>query len=108
MKLVDNLKFAGWGWVGSAVGIVVVGLVWPLILPGIVRPDHYYGSGPNLVQLMGLAILISSPAALVGGLVGGRLPREGGRTEQRLAAMILGFMASIPFAGYCLLTFSGW
>jgi hypothetical protein len=108
MKIPDALRFAGWGWIGGAVGSTILGLVWPVILPGVVRVGHYYGSGPSILQLLLMAALFEAPAALVGGFIGGRLPREGGRTEQRLAAAIGGLIAAIPFAGYCFWFFSGW
>jgi hypothetical protein len=48
--------------------------------------------------LLGLIILIASPAALVGGIVGGRMLREGGAFEQRVLAALIGGILSMPLS----------
>lgn len=108
MKIPQPLKFALTGWVAGAVAIVGLGLYWPTIFPGIVELDHYYGAGPDLPFIIGLALLIATPGALVGGLIGSRLPKEGGQTEQSIMAAILGAILALPFGCYGLWFFTGW
>lgn len=85
-----------------------MGVIWTVAFPAIVRLDHYYGTGPSVPSLIVLGFLVSSPFTLVAGIVGGRLIREGGRTEQLVAALVLGFLAALPFAGCSFWVFTGW
>jgi acid phosphatase family membrane protein YuiD len=55
-----------------------------------------------------LAIIFGSPAALVGGLIGSRVPKEGGQTEQFIMAAIFGVILALPFACMGLWFFTGW
>ena len=57
--------------------------------------------------ILALILLIVSPAALVGGLVGGRLPKEGGQLGQLIMAAICGIIVAVPLscAGFWV---SGW
>lgn len=108
MKIPRPLAFALTGWVVGAVVIVGVGLYWPTIFPAIVMNQHYYGSGPGLPAIIGMALVFASPAALVGGLIGSRIPREGGRTEQFVMAAIVGVILALPCACMGLWFFTGW
>ena len=45
---------------------------------------------------------------LVGGLIGSRIPREGGQSEQFYMAGIMGIIFSLPFACMILWFFTGW
>jgi len=84
-----------------------LGLAWPIIFPAIVRPEHYYGAGPGLLQIIGITLVIASPAALIGGLIGGHLSIEGGERGQRLIAIIFGIIFSSPFGCGGLWFFTG-
>lgn len=108
MKISRSLAFALTGWAVGAIAVVSVGLYWPTAFPAIVRNDHYYGFGPGLLSIIGLALLISSPGALAGGVIGSRLPREGGQTEQYVMAAIMGVVFALPFACMGLWFFTGW
>jgi hypothetical protein len=108
MKIPRPLVFALTGWVVSAVAIVGVGLIWPAVFPAIIRINHYYGIGPSLLTIIELAIVFASPGGLLGGVVGSRLPREGGRNEQLLMAGIMGIIFALPFACFGLWFFTGW
>ena len=57
--------------------------------------------------ILAVILLIVSPAALVGGLVGGRLPKEGGQLGQLIMAAICGIIVAVPLscAGFWV---SGW
>jgi len=108
LKIRRTLSYALTGWVAGFIGVVGVGLLWPAIFPAIVRNDHYYGDGPSLLFIIGLVLIFASPAALIGGLIGGRIPREGGRNDEFIMAVIFGVLLSIPFTCYGLWFFTGW
>lgn len=108
MKIPRPMTFALTGWMVSVVAIIGVGLYWPTAFPAIVENQHYYGAGPAMPVIIGIVLLIASPAALVGGWVGSRVPREGGATEQHIMAAIMGMIFSLPFACSGLWFFTGW
>jgi len=107
-SITQSLKFALAGWVAGAVAAVGVGFTWPTIFPAIIVVGHYYGAGPSLPTIILFAILIASPGGLAGGIIGSRIPREGGRTEQYLMAGIMGVIISLPFSCLILWLFTGW
>ena len=71
----------------GALATLGLGLLWPTLLPAIVRIEHYYGAGPGLPLILALVLIFASPAALVGGVIGSRLPKEGGQAEQHRDAV---------------------
>ncbi len=103
-----NISYALSGWLAGVVTISVLGFAWQFIFPAIVNVEHYYGAGPGLLAIIGIAILLISPAALVGGLIGGRVSIEGGDMQQRLIAAIFGVVFSIPCGCVTFLYFTGW
>lgn len=108
MKIPRLLVFALTGWLVGAIVVVAVGLSWPSIFPAIVVVEHYYGAGPSLFNIIVFSILLASPGGLAGGLIGSRIPREGGQTEQFYMAGIMGIIFSLPFACMILWFFTGW
>jgi len=108
MKIRRTLSLALTGWVAGVIAAVGMGFCWPIIFPAIVRNEHYYGAGPSLPFIIGLVSIFASPAALVGGLIGGRIPREGGQTDEIIMAVIFGVLLSTPFACYGFWIFTGW
>jgi hypothetical protein len=108
MKISRPLAYALAGWVVGSIATVGVGLYWPTIFPAIVEDSHYYGDGPGLPVIIGLALLAATPGALVGGLIGSRIPKEGGQTEQYIMAGIMGIVFALPFACMGLWFFTGW
>jgi len=106
-KIPRTISFALTGWIAGVGFALFLGLAWPIIFPAIVRPEHYYGDGPSLLQVVAFAILIMTPAALVGGIVGGRISQEGGDRGQRIFAIIFGIIFSVPFSCYVLWIFTG-
>ena len=85
-----------------------LGLLWPQIFPAIGRVGHYYGVGPGFPIILVSELIFASPAALIGGLIGGRIPREGGEREQRLMAAIVGVILALPFGCFGLWVFTGY
>ena len=108
MKIPKLILFALTGWLVGAISVVLVGFAWPAIFPAIVVVEHYYGSGPNLLTIIGFGLTIGSPGGLLGGIIGSRIPREGGQREQFYMAGIMGIIFSLPFACLILWFFTGW
>jgi hypothetical protein len=109
MKIKQTLSYALTGWAAGVIATMVVGfLCWPAIFPAIVRNNHYYGVGPSLPTIVVLVMLFASPAALIGGMIGGWIPKEGGRREEYMMAAIFGVLLSIPFTCYGMWFFTGW
>jgi hypothetical protein len=108
MKIPKPLAFALTGWLVGAIAIIVIGFFWPKIFPAIVVVEHYYGAGPGLFTIVIFSILLASPGGLVGGLIGSRIPREGGQNEQFIMAGLMGIIFSLPFACLILWFFTGW
>ncbi len=102
-----SLSYALTGWVAGVGAALILGLAWPTIFPAIVRPEHYYGDGPGLFQVLLIAIVFATPLALVGGVVGGRVSVEGGDRGQRLIAIIFGILFSLPLICFILWIFTG-
>ncbi len=108
MKIRKALTFALTGWLVGAILVVAIGFAWPKIFPAIVIVEHYYGAGPSMLTIIVFSILLASPGGLIGGWIGSRIPREGGRTEQFYMAGIMGIIFSVPFACMMLWFFTGW
>lgn len=108
MKVLRSLAFPVTGWIVGATAAVVIGFSWPTVFPAIVVVEHYYGAGPSLLTIIGFSIILASPGGLIGGLIGSRIPKEGGRTEQFIMAGIMGIIFSLPFACLGLWFFTGW
>ena len=108
MPITRSLKFALTGWLVGAIVAVAIGFSWPTIFPAIVVVEHYYGSGPSLLTIIIFSTILASPGGLAGGLIGSRIPREGGQREQFYMAGIMGIIFSLPFACMMLWFFTGW
>jgi hypothetical protein len=102
MKINNYLRWALFGWLAGIGALVIIAY---LIMPAVIgsRPQQ----NPGSLTLFGFALLLISPAALVGGIVGGKLQYEGGTSSTWAMAALAGACATIPFA--CLgLWYSGW
>src|SRR5262245_4143499 len=108
MKLPKPLVFALTGWLVGAVAVIIIGFTWPTIFPAIVIVEHYYGAGPDLLTIIIFSLILASPGGLLGGIIGSRIPREGGQSEQFYMAGIIGIVFSLPFACMILWFFTGW
>lgn len=108
MKIYRALLFSLAGWLGGVTAIVVMAILWPVAFPAILQLDHYYGSGPSLKAILAMVLIVSTPAALLGGVLGSRLPSEGGFTEQNIFAAIGGVCFALPIACGGFWFFTGW
>ena len=104
----QNIRFALRGWLAALFTTLALGLTWPQILPGIVHGDHYYGDALTLPMVILIVFLTVSPLAMIVGVIGGNLPREGGKAEQNLMAMIFGVLLALACGVYGFWSFSGW
>ncbi len=103
-----NVSYALTGWLAGVVTTLVMGFGWPLAFPAIVNVEHYYGDGPSLITIVGIALSVMSPASLVGGLIGSRVSLEGGEMGQRLIAAIFGVIFTVPCGCVVFLFFTGY
>jgi len=103
MKTSQMILSALIGWLAGMVSLLVWSFLWPKILPMAGRASAFPGSWKMLLVLM----LVMTPFALVGGLIGGRLAREGGRRGQFIYAAAAGAMMTVVF-GSCAFWYSGW
>jgi hypothetical protein len=107
MKIPQPLLYLCTGWLAGVFATLGLGLLWPIIFPAIVRVTHYYSAGPGLPVILGIVLIVVSPAAVVGGLIGSRLPKEGGQGDQILMAAIGGAVLALPFGCWGLWFFTG-
>ena len=108
MRLPKPLGFILTGWSVGALATLAIGLAWPSIFPAIVVVKHYYGAGPGILTIIGFSMILASPGGILGGIIGSRIPREGGLREQLWMAGIMGIVFSLPFACMLLWFFTGW
>ena len=109
MKLATLVRCAVAGWLAGALAVVLLSLVWPNFFPGFVNYKHYIPTGPapNLVVFVLFVLAAASLPAIIGGVVGGRVPKEGGSRQQLLMAAIFGIIFALPCGCYGLWMFSG-
>lgn len=103
-----NISYALSGWLAGVVTVFVLGFTWQYAFPAVVNVEHYYGDGPGLLAIIGIALLLVTPLSLIGGLIGGRISLEGGDLQQRLIAAVFGVIFTIPCGCVVLLYFTGW
>jgi len=103
MKASQMILSALIGWLAGMVSLLVWSFLWPKILPMAGRASAFPGSWKMLLVLM----LVMTPFALVGGLIGGRLATEGGRRGQFIYAAAAGAMMIVVF-GSCAFWYTGW
>ena len=103
MKTSQMILSALIGWLAGMVSLLVWSFLWPKILPMAGRASALPGNWKMLLVLM----LVMTPFALVGGLIGGRLATEGGRRGQFIYAAAAGAMMIVVF-GSCAFWYTGW
>ncbi len=91
------------GWLAGVASLVGWSFLWPKIFPVTDRVSALPGHWKVLL----LALVLITPFGVAGGLIGGRLPYEGGKREQLLYAAIFGVLLSLVF-GSCVFWYSGW
>ena len=103
MTIRQNLLFALTGWVAGLCSILAIALIIFPIFFGISKSIRTL---PDLLAFA-LVVLLVSPAALLGGLIGSRATREGGRNGQLIMAAVVGIIAAVPLS--CIaFWYTGW
>jgi hypothetical protein len=110
VKVVALLRSAVTGWVAGVLALLLLTAVWPSIFPGFVNYLHYDPAGPppNIPLVVLTIIGVASLPAIIGGVVGGRLPKEGGNRQALLMAGIFGIILAVPVGCFGLYMFSGY
>ena len=107
MSIRHYLSFAGIGWLAGLGMTLALELCTLAVFPGILRPRGVDGAGAGIPPALVLMLEVASLPAVVGGLLGGRLPREGGPRDQLRMAAIGGALAAIPFVCFILWSLTG-
>ena len=103
MKILQHLLNALVGWIVRLLITVGFAFLWLNIIPVIDRA----GQGASIPIALLFILAWISPFAIIGGLIGGRLPKEGGRKNQIIAAAIFGLLFPLPIACF-LFWYTGW
>lgn len=107
MKILANLRYPIAGWIAGVLTTLGLLWIWPTFFPGISNTQHYDSPPIAVPFILGVTLAVVTPVALIGGFIGSRLPREGGRSEQTIVAVLIGAIVSMPFVCFILWTFSG-
>lgn len=101
------LTFALLGWLAALGASLALGACSVAVFPGIVRfagADFALLGLPSVVLVL---LLLASLPGIVGGLLGGRIPIEGGAQDQWQMALICGVLAAVPFTCFVLWSLTG-
>jgi hypothetical protein len=109
-KLTALLRFAATGWIAGVAALLLLSFAWPSIFPGFVNYRHYdpTGPAPNLVGIVLTILMIASLPAIIGGVVGAQIPKEGGQRQQLIMSVIFGIILAVPIGCMVLWLFSGY
>jgi len=86
------------GWVAGVLSILALCWVWLHVFP----VEERAGQGAALPTILWMIILILTPVSIIGGIIGGRLPREGGTRDKLAYAALFGFLFPLPFTCFIL------
>jgi len=103
MKFVQHLINGLAGWIAGLLLTWGFSALWQQIFPVIDRT----GQGSGMLTVLTFILLGISPIAIAGGVIGGRLPKEGGKLQQIFYAALLGALFPIPFACF-LFWYTAW
>jgi len=103
MKISQMILSALTGWISGVAVLLGWSFLWPKIFPVTGRASAM----PGYWKVLLFILVLVTPVGLAGSLIGGRLPKEGGRREQFLYAIIFGVMMTLVF-GSCVFWYSGW
>ena len=107
MSIRRYISFAGIGWLAGVGTTLVLGLCSLAVFPGILRPVRTVGAVPGVPFIVVIMLAVASLPAVAGGLLGGRIPREGGQQDQIRMAAVCGALAAVPFACFILWSLTG-
>jgi hypothetical protein len=107
MSMRRYLSLAGVGWLAGVGTTLALGLCSLAVFPGILRPVRTGGAVPGVPFVVVIMLVAASLPAVAGGLLGGRIPQEGGRRDQICMAAVCGGLAAVPFACFILWSLTG-
>jgi hypothetical protein len=93
-KIVNHFLNALWGWIIGILTTLVLSFLWLNIIPVVDRT----GQGPGLPMVILILIEMVSPFSIIGGFLGGMIPKEGGRKDQAIYAAFLSAFLTTPVA----------
>jgi hypothetical protein len=93
-KIVNHLLNALTVWIIGILTTLVLSFLWLNVIPVVDRT----GQGTGLPMIVLILMGIVSPVSIIGGFLGGMIPKEGGRKDQAIYAAILGAFLTTPFA----------
>lgn len=103
MKLQRMLLFAGLGWLAGALLTLLMGFV---VAPAVIGGERSLANPVDQV-ILAMTLLVMTPGALAGGVIGGRMMHEGGGAGQLWMACLIGLLIALPFG--CLgFWYLGW
>ncbi len=97
-KIVNHLLNALAGWITGILTTLILSFLWLTVIPVVDRTGQ--GSGLPMIVLILLGMV--SPVSIIGGFLGGMIPKEGGRKDQAVYASILAAFLTTPFALFLL------
>ena len=103
MKIRKVILDAVTGWIAGLMTLGAWSFLWPKIFPIEERASAMPGGWKLLI----IILAVVSPLALIGGIIGGRISREGGREQDFLLAALFGAVAALLF-GTCGFFYLAW
>jgi len=107
MSIRRYFSFAGIGWLAGIGTTLALGLCSLAVFPGILRVSRADGAVAGVPLVLVVMLAVASLPATAGGLLGGRIPREGGQQDQIRMAAVCGALLAVPFACFILWSLTG-
>jgi hypothetical protein len=104
-KILDFLWNAITGWATGLLTTFVLGFIWLHVIPvadRVIQGAGILGEIVYIARFVIFIVWIISPVSIIGGIIGGRIPREGSRTDQLAYAAIIGGALTTPVALFFL------
>lgn len=95
-KIVNLCLYGLTGLVAGSLTTLGLSVVWLNIFPVIERT----GEGAGLPVVLTFILGVLAPVSIIGGLIGGLIPREGGRKDHLIYAAIISVFITFPFAAF--------
>ncbi len=96
LKLRYDLLNAFTGLVAGLFATVGFNYIWQEVIP--IEAEEAMRSGPFHLRVLVVILLAVALPAIAGGIIGGRIPREGGIKNQLILAAVFGLLFVLPFA----------
>ncbi len=93
-KILTILSNTIFGWIVGLITTLGLAYLWLHVLP----VEDRTGQGSTLWAVIIYLLMRVSPFAIIGGLIGGLIPKEGNRTDQLFYAALISFFLSTPVA----------